>query len=63
MTIQQFLEMTTFIFNLVGLVVCIGGLTLADRSRHRRLGYLLAGLGFLIAATPLLYQFFVLLTL
>lgn len=63
MAIQQFLEMTTFIFNLVGLVVCIGGLTLAHRTQRRLPGYLLAGLGFLIAATPLLYQFFVLLTL
>lgn len=61
MAVQQFLEMTTFIFNLVGLVVCIGGLTLAHRTRRRLPGYLLAGLGFLIAATPLLYQFFMLL--
>ncbi|MBB3330341.1 ascorbate-specific PTS system EIIC-type component UlaA [Halomonas campaniensis] len=55
MSPQHFLEMATFTFNLVGLVVCIGGLTLAHRTRHRVPGYLLAGLGFLIAASPVLY--------
>ncbi|MFY0991517.1 hypothetical protein [Halomonas sp. C05BenzN] len=56
MSPQHFLEMATFAFNLVGLVVCIIGLTLAHRTRHRWPGYLLAASGFLIAASPVLYQ-------
>ncbi|MCH4562650.1 MULTISPECIES: hypothetical protein [Halomonas] len=58
MSVAYFLEMTTFVFNLVGLVVCLGGLTLVHRTRHRWPGYLLAGGGFLIAAFPVLYQLF-----
>ena len=58
MSPQHFLEMATFAFNLVGLVVCLVGLTLVHRTRHRWSGYLLAATGFLIAAFPLLYQLF-----
>ncbi len=55
MSPQHFMEMASFTLNLVGMVVCIGGLTLAHRTRHRLPGYLLAGSGFLIAASPLFY--------
>lgn len=58
MSPQYFMEMASFTFNLVGMLVCIGGLTLAHRSRHRLPGYLLAGLGFVIAASPMLYAMF-----
>ncbi len=58
MSPQHFMEMASFTFNLVGMVVCIGGLTLAHRTRHRLPGYLLAGAGFVIAASPLLYTMF-----
>lgn len=58
MSPQHFMEMATFTFNLIGLVVCLAGLTLAHRTRHRWPGYLLAGGGFLIAATPMLYTLF-----
>lgn len=47
------LGMFTFVFNLVGLVICIAGLTLAQRMEKQWPGYALAGFGFLIAATPL----------
>jgi len=58
MSPQHFMEMASFTFNLVGMLVCIGGLTLAHRTRHRLPGYLLAGLGFVIAASPMLYTMF-----
>ncbi|MFO8044418.1 MAG: hypothetical protein R6U30_00915 [Halomonas sp.] len=58
MSPQHFMEMASFTFNLVGMVVCIGGLTLANRTRHQVLGYLMAGTGFLIAASPLLFAMF-----
>lgn len=56
MATQELLEMSLFVFNLVGLVVCLIGLSLARRSRRRALGYGIAILGFLIAATPMLAQ-------
>lgn len=58
MTAYHLFQMLGYAFNLLGLLVCIGGLTLARRERHRRLGYGLAVLGFLIAAAPLLAQLF-----
>ncbi|MWJ29414.1 hypothetical protein LG290_04215 [Halomonas sediminis] len=54
---QYWLEAATPAFNLVGLVVCIGGLTLAQRMTRRWPGYVIALIGFLIAATPMLYQY------
>jgi glucose dehydrogenase len=54
------LGMFTFVFNLIGLVICIAGLTLAQRrGKHQQTrwpGYILAGLGFLVATTPLWIQ-------
>ncbi|UYG05186.1 hypothetical protein OCT51_07410 [Halomonas sp. LR3S48] len=51
------LGMFAFIFNLVGLVICLAGLTLAQRLEKRKQerwpGHALAGLGFLIATTPI----------
>ncbi|APX93978.1 hypothetical protein BWR19_14125 [Halomonas sp. 1513] len=54
MATQEMLEMSLFVFNLVGLVVCLVGLSLT--RRRRTLGYTIAVLGFLIAATPMLAQ-------
>lgn len=56
MSLQLYLEIASYAFNLIGLVVCLAGLTLAQRTRHRWPGYLLAVGGFLIAAFPVLYQ-------
>ncbi|SDL39427.1 hypothetical protein SAMN05192555_104107 [Franzmannia pantelleriensis] len=56
MATQELLEMSLFAFNLVGLVVCLVGLSLARRRQRRALGYTIAVLGFLIAATPMLAQ-------
>ncbi len=56
MTAYQLLSMLGYAFNVVGLLVCLGGLSLARRPRHRWLGRLLAALGFGIATTPLLAQ-------
>ncbi|MCC5884302.1 MAG: hypothetical protein JJU25_16920 [Halomonas sp.] len=54
------LGMFTFVFNLIGLVICLLGLTLAQRREKRQQqrwpGYALAGLGFLVATTPLWVQ-------
>lgn len=55
---QDLLEMSLFVFNLVGLIVCLVGLTLARRRERRKLGYAIATLGFLIAAAPMLVQLF-----
>lgn len=57
------LGMFTFVFNLVGLVICLAGLTLAQRRGKRMQppwpGYALAGLGFLIAMIPIWGQWLV----
>lgn len=58
MTLGQFMQMAGYLFNIVGIVVCLVGLTLARRPNNRTMGYVIAGLGFLIAATPLLAQLF-----
>jgi len=50
------LGMFTFVFNLVGLALCLLGLTLAKRMTKRWPGYALAGFGFLIAITPIWSQ-------
>lgn len=47
------LGMFTFIFNFIGLALCLVGLTLAQRMQKRWPGYALAGFGFLIATTPI----------
>ncbi|MBF8222472.1 MULTISPECIES: hypothetical protein [Halomonadaceae] len=56
MSPQDTLEMATFLFNLLGLVICLLGLTLA--RRRRLLGYGIAVTGFVIAAAPMLAQLF-----
>lgn len=58
MTAYQLLQMLGYVFNVAGLLVCLAGLSLARRPRHRRTGRLLAALGFVIAATPVLAQLF-----
>ncbi|GHB05163.1 hypothetical protein [Modicisalibacter luteus] len=58
MTLAQILAMAGYLFNLIGIIVCLVGLHLARRPSHRVLGRLLAVLGFLIAASPLLLQLF-----
>jgi len=58
MTPYELLQMLGYVFNILGLLVCIGGLTLARRTNHRLLGGSLAVLGFVIAAAPVLVQMF-----
>ncbi|MEQ6916708.1 hypothetical protein [Halomonas aquatica] len=58
MTTFELLQMLGYVFNILGLLVCIGGLTLARRPGRRLLGRSLAVLGFVIAATPVLLQLF-----
>lgn len=56
MSFSQMLPMLGYIFNIIGIVVCIFGLTVA-RNKHRRpLGVVLVALGFLVAASPMLMQ-------
>lgn len=56
MTTYDLLQMLGYVFNIIGLLVCIGGLTLARRPDRRLLGRSLAVLGFVIAAAPVLVQ-------
>ncbi|MBB3140287.1 hypothetical protein [Halomonas organivorans] len=58
MTAYHLLQMLGYVFNIAGLLVCIAGLSLARKPRHRWTGRLLAILGFVIAAAPLLAQLF-----
>ncbi|MGC3874009.1 hypothetical protein ACPF7Z_12145 [Halomonas sp. GXIMD04776] len=58
MSFAQFMEMAGYLLNIIGIVTCLAGLTLTRRPSRRTLGYLIAGLGFLIAASPLLAQLF-----
>ncbi|MGO2131377.1 MAG: hypothetical protein ACTH3D_00555 [Halomonas sp.] len=56
MNFNQMLPMFGYVFNVIGIVLCIVGLTIA-RNKHRRvLGGILVVLGFLIAASPMLMQ-------
>ncbi|RCV89772.1 hypothetical protein [Billgrantia montanilacus] len=56
MSPQELIEMFTLVFNLIGLAICLVGLTLAQRMRHRWPGYAMAVAGFLVAALPLFYK-------
>lgn len=58
MTLGHFMQMAGYLFNIIGIVVCLAGLTLARRPSRRVIGYAIAVLGFLIAASPLLAQLF-----
>lgn len=56
MPLHDLLPLLTLVLHSLGLVTCLVGLTVARQPRRRRLGQLLAGLGFLIAASPMLGQ-------
>jgi hypothetical protein len=58
MTPYDLLQMLAYAFHLVGLLICLAGLTLARRAEHRLHGRLIAVMGFLIAAAPALVQLF-----
>lgn len=58
MTAYEVLEMSRFAFNILGLIVCLIGLTLVKYRRRKVLGGSVAVLGFLIAAAPMLLQLF-----
>nr|WP_299245536.1 hypothetical protein [uncultured Halomonas sp.] len=58
MSFAQFMQMAGYLLNVIGIVVCLLGLSLARRPSRRTLGYCIAGLGFLIAASPLFAQLF-----
>jgi MFS superfamily sulfate permease-like transporter len=53
---QDMLEAATLVFNLIGMVVCLVGLTLAQKMSRRWPGYVIAVIGFQIATMPLCYQ-------
>lgn len=56
MSPQDWLEAATLVFNLIGMVVCIIGLTLAKKMTRRWPGYVIAVIGFQIATMPMFYQ-------
>jgi hypothetical protein len=56
MSPQHWLEAATLAFNLIGMVVCILGLTLAQKMTRRWPGYVIAVIGFQIATMPMFYQ-------
>ncbi|SDO88377.1 MULTISPECIES: hypothetical protein [Halomonas] len=51
-------SMITYVCNILGMLICLGGLSLAHYSRYRWPGRVLAGAGFLLAASPTLYGLF-----
>lgn len=53
---QLWLEAATLTFNLIGMLICILGLTLAQKMSRRWPGYVIAVIGFLVATMPLFYQ-------
>ncbi|MYL22573.1 hypothetical protein [Vreelandella massiliensis] len=53
---QLWLEAATLVFNLIGMLICILGLTLAQKMTLRWPGYVIAVIGFLVATMPLFYQ-------
>ncbi|WP_192036331.1 hypothetical protein [Halomonas sp. YLGW01] len=56
MPLHDLLPALTLMLHTLGLVICLVGLTMARHPRRKRLGQVLAGLGFLIAASPMLGQ-------
>ncbi|WP_027967199.1 hypothetical protein [Halomonas halocynthiae] len=56
MNFNQLLPMLGYIFNIIGIVLCIVGLTIAREPHRRILGSVLVVLGFLVAASPMLMQ-------
>ncbi|SFU40752.1 hypothetical protein [Halomonas korlensis] len=58
MTAYDLLQMLTYGFHLVGLLVCLAGLSLARRPERRLTGRAVAVFGFLIAVAPVLMQLF-----
>lgn len=46
----------SMVFNIVGMVMGVGGLLLAQRSHRRWPGYTITGVGFVIATLPFWYQ-------
>ncbi|WP_163558862.1 hypothetical protein [Halomonas sp. NO4] len=54
MPLLPVLEALTIPFNLLGLVICLVGLTLAQRRQRRWPWYGMAVAGFMVAATPTL---------
>ncbi|MGM0521684.1 MAG: hypothetical protein ACQEQ6_06330 [Pseudomonadota bacterium] len=53
---QLWLEAATLMFNLIGMLICILGLTMAQKMTRRWPGYVIAVIGFLVATMPLFYQ-------
>ena len=53
---QYWLEAATLVFNLLGMVVCLVGLTMAQKMTRRWPGYVIAVIGFQIATLPMFYQ-------
>jgi MFS superfamily sulfate permease-like transporter len=53
---QLWLEAATLVFNLTGMLICILGLTMAQKMTRRWPGYVIAVIGFLVATMPMFYQ-------
>lgn len=53
---QLWLEAATLTFNLIGMLICILGLTMAQKMTRRWPGYVIAVIGFLVATMPMFYQ-------
>ncbi|WP_458527102.1 hypothetical protein [Onishia taeanensis] len=56
MPLHDLLPVLTLVLHSLGLVTCLVGLTMARQPRRKRLGQALAGIGFLIAASPMFGQ-------
>ncbi|WNK19410.1 hypothetical protein P1P91_11190 [Halomonas piscis] len=57
MNLSLWIDAFSMVFNIIGMVLGVGGLLIAQRSARRWPGYSMTALGFLIATLPLWYQF------
>ncbi|WP_017429870.1 hypothetical protein [Vreelandella jeotgali] len=56
MNVSLWFEAFSMVFNIVGMVMGVGGLMLAQRSPRRWPGYSITTLGFVIATLPISWQ-------
>lgn len=62
MNFSLWIDAFSMVFNIIGMVLGVGGLLLAQRSTRRWPGYSMTAAGFVIATLPFWYQLFTTLT-
>ncbi|GAA3900741.1 hypothetical protein GCM10022228_09150 [Halomonas cibimaris] len=56
MNLSLWIDAFSMVFNIIGMVLGVGGLLLAQRSHRRWPGYAITALGFIVATLPFWYQ-------